>query len=248
MAGTVAKANRRLGRRAALVAVAGAGTAALLLSPERVPDLVAHQRGDLVFLNRSPGAPTAALDIGLDAAGRPPAAPAVTWSELGEPRGAPSLGTGATTLVAFLDYRCPACRQHAGAFLAAARERGLRLIARDWPILGAASVLAARAALAAHLQGGYWPMHEALMRTPLVPTPALIADLAEAQRLDGERLKRDMRGAAVAARLAEAQAFARGVGARGTPTYVVDGVVVGGGYRLSTLLKLAQRHRPGQAR
>jgi len=79
---------------------------------------------------------------------------------------APNLGNpeGDVTVVEFFDYNCPYCRS-AGETMQAllAADANVRVIYREWPILGDDSVIAARAALAAREQGKYEAFHWALM-------------------------------------------------------------------------------------
>ena len=232
-------------RRALLVAgalAAGGGVAWWVTRGPAVPELAARRRGELVFLE-SGGATdlSTAFDVGLGERSSTPAIE-VGRAAVEADDGAPRLGDGGPPLVAFLDYRCVACRRHADALLAGARGGRWRLVVRDWPILGDASTLAARAALAARRQGAYWAFHADLMATDFVPNDALIDDLAARHGLDRARLRRDMEGAAVADRLTRNGALARGLGGIGTPLYAVDGVVVSGAWSPATLLAIAARH------
>ena len=72
---------------------------------------------------------------------------------------------GDVTLVEFFDYNCPYCRQVAPLMLQAeAADPKLRLVFKEFPILGPGSTFAAKAALAAHKQGKYLAFHHALMK------------------------------------------------------------------------------------
>src|SRR3546814_2397253 len=73
---------------------------------------------------------------------------------------------GDVTLVEFFDYNCPYCRRVAPVVAEAeAADPQLRIVYKEFPILGPGSVFAAKAALAAHRQGLYFAFHEALMRS-----------------------------------------------------------------------------------
>jgi protein-disulfide isomerase len=79
---------------------------------------------------------------------------------------APVLGNvdGDVTIVEFFDYNCPYCKRvkpEIQALMAA--DPDIRLVYREWPILGEGSVFAARAALAARNQGKYEEFHWAIM-------------------------------------------------------------------------------------
>ena len=83
------------------------------------------------------------------------------------------------TLVVFTDYQCPICRATEPALdRALAEDPRVRVIYKDWPILGERSRTAARAALAAQRQGRYRELHAAMMRSRRPLDPAAIADLA----------------------------------------------------------------------
>src|SRR5438876_2454386 len=71
---------------------------------------------------------------------------------------------GNASLVEFFDYRCPYCKQVVPSLEALlAEDRQLRLVYKEFPVLGPDSVTAARAALAARKQDKYDAMHRALM-------------------------------------------------------------------------------------
>ena len=87
-------------------------------------------------------------------------------AELEQDPNAPALGNpdGDVTVVEFFDYNCPYCRRvkpHMEALLAA--DTNVRVVYREWPILGDGSVFAARAALASREQGKYDEFHWAMM-------------------------------------------------------------------------------------
>lgn len=220
----------------------GGAVAWRVAGPPALPELAAHRRGDLVFLASAGTSLSRPLDVAMPTGVEATPVPEVGRAAVEARAGARSLGTQGPALVAFLDYRCVACRRHAAALLAGARGSRFRLLVRDWPILGEPSRLAARAALAAAAQGAYWAFHAELMATGFVPTLALVDALAKRHGLDRPRLRAAMDGATVARDLARNAALARGLGGVGTPLYVVDGVVVSGGWEPSVLLRLAARH------
>ena len=74
---------------------------------------------------------------------------------------------GDLTIVAFLDYNCPFCKKSEPDLLRLVKADGrIRLVHKDWPILGDASVYGAQLALAAKYQGRYDAVHRALMAIP----------------------------------------------------------------------------------
>ncbi len=77
---------------------------------------------------------------------------------------------GDVTIIAFLDYNCPYCRRATPMLdRLIASDRHVKLIYKDWPILAASSIVAAKVALAANYQGKYQIAHDALMAIKLSP-------------------------------------------------------------------------------
>ena len=102
----------------------------------------------------------------------------------------------AVTMLVFSDYACGVCRKVEPLWRAAVREAEatdapVRVVHRDWPILGPASVRAARMALACGRQGLYEPVHQVLMRTGRHDEVAVRQALVAAGG-DWVRLERDL--------------------------------------------------------
>jgi protein-disulfide isomerase len=154
---------------------------------------------------------------------------------------APVLGNpaGDVTVVEFFDYRCPYCKQVAPALSQLLKEDGkLRLVLKEFPILGPDSLVAARAALAAQAQGKYEAMHAALLRHRGAYDEAAIARLATDAGLDVARLKTDMAKPEIAAMIDRNKALARELSLNGTPAFIIGDKVVPGAVDLDTLKTL----------
>lgn len=136
----------------------------------------------------------------------------------------PNLGNpdGDVTVIEFFDYNCPYCRK-AGQTVQEllASDANVRVIYREWPILGEDSVFASRAALAARAQGKYEEFHWALMNGEGRASEASILKLARHLDLDVEKLQADMTSPAVEAHIAQSSALARTLGFTGTPAFIV---------------------------
>ena len=136
----------------------------------------------------------------------------------------PNLGNpdGDVTVVEFFDYNCPYCRK-AGQTVQEllASDANVRVIYREWPILGEDSVFASRAALAARAQGKYEEFHWALMNGEGRASEASILKLARHLGLDVAKLQADMTSPAVEAHIAQSNALARTLGFTGTPAFIV---------------------------
>ena len=152
----------------------------------------------------------AALGASRDALERDPNAPV-----LGNP-------DGDVTVVEFFDYNCPYCRRAAGEVAEVVERDGMvRVVYREWPILGEGSVAASKAALAAREQDAYEAMHDAMMAAEGRLDEAAVMAIAEAAGLDVERLRADMEAPEVQAHIDASMALAEALGFTGTPSFVI---------------------------
>jgi protein-disulfide isomerase len=157
----------------------------------------------------------------------------------------PILGNpeGDVTLVEFFDYRCGYCRIMAEPMQALlASDPDLRIVMKEFPILGPDSLLAARAALAAHRQGGYEAMHWALLAANRIDE-AVIRSLALANGLDADRLFADMEADDVADHIQDNILLAQGLGINGTPSFIIGETVLPGAVPLERLTQLVDQTR-----
>jgi protein-disulfide isomerase len=134
---------------------------------------------------------------------------------------------GSVPLITFFDYRCPYCKVLDGILPSLPLEN-VRVMYREWAILGPSSVLAARAALAADRQGKYLPLHERLMRARLILTIDYIDALAGDLGIDRARLHADMNAPRTALALRGTATLAGALGFLGTPGLVVGRTIVQG--------------------
>jgi protein-disulfide isomerase len=129
---------------------------------------------------------------------------------------------GDVTLVEFYDPRCPYCRRMlAGIDALVQKDHGLRIVYKDIPVLGPASVLEARAIVAAQKQGGYLKMQAALMKDTAQPTMDGIRATATSLGLNANQLAADMNSTATTQRINNNLALARALKLQGTPAFVV---------------------------
>lgn len=137
---------------------------------------------------------------------------------------------GSVTVVEFFDPRCPYCRQLTPLLERFVSKVGdVRLVYKDFPILGLASELGSRALLAAQRQGRYQALRQALMaRSSTDFTKDSIRIAAQRIGLDWPQLERDMDSAAIERQLAANKELARTLGIDGTPTVVVGQKIVEG--------------------
>jgi len=150
---------------------------------------------------------------------------------------------GDVTVVEFFDYRCGYCRQVSPvvAQLIAADPK-VRVVYKDFPILGPESVYGARIALAARKQNKYSDVHTALMATDTIDENA-IARIAAQLGLDGKRLRSDMEDTSIGKIIDENYQLASTLNINGTPAFVVGDQMLPGATDLAGLLAFVSQER-----
>jgi len=137
--------------------------------------------------------------------------------------------SGDVVIVEFFDYRCPYCKRVVDPLMKAIEEDGnVKLVFKEFPILGPDSVLAARAALAANLQGKYVDFHRALMGSETRVSEENLFTIAESAGLDVDRLMADMESPEIAEHIGKTYALAESLGIGGTPAFVIGKELVPG--------------------
>ena len=166
---------------------------------------------------------------------------AANWEALAHAGGDPTIGPedADAVLVEFFDYRCGFCKRVLGDVMALAAADGrLRIVFKEFPILGEASVIAARASLAADRQGKWPEFHVALMSAPGALDEDRIMDIAAETGLDIAQLRADMESEAVTAIIERNHALAQTLGIRGTPAFLVKNAIVPGAASQEDLARL----------
>ena len=144
---------------------------------------------------------------------------------------------GDITIVEYLDYNCPYCRKIAPEIRQVVQDDGkVRLVLKDWPILGEVSKIAARMALAAKYQDKFVEAHDALIGVSSRLTEPRIRELLAGVGINIDRLDRDLTAKAkeIDAILARNSAQAEAFEFRGTPSFIV------GKFRVPGILTMAQ--------
>jgi protein-disulfide isomerase len=131
------------------------------------------------------------------------------------------------TVVEFFDFRCPGCKAVAHDYRALmAAHPEVRFVFKDWPILDrgddVTSQYAARAALAAHQQGKYLAVYDALMTEPAL-TPETIDRILAENGVDVARAKAAISAIDTTRHIADIHTTAAALQLQGTPTFFVNG-------------------------
>ena len=151
----------------------------------------------------------------------------------------PVLGNpdGDISIIEYFDYNCPYCRRVAPEIRQVVQDDGkVRLVLKDWPILGEVSKIAARMALAAKYQNKFVEAHEALIGVSSRLTEPRIRELLAGAGVDMGRLNGDLTAKAreIDAILARNNAQALAFEFRGTPSFIV------GKFRVPGVLTMAE--------
>jgi protein-disulfide isomerase len=131
---------------------------------------------------------------------------------------------GDINIVEWFDYNCPYCRRIAPELAQVVQDDGkVRLVFKDWPILGEVSKIAARMALASKYQDKFLQAHEAMISVNSKLTEPRIRELLAGAGIDMDRLSRDLstNAKAIDTILARNNDQAVAFGFKGTPSFIV---------------------------
>jgi protein-disulfide isomerase len=145
--------------------------------------------------------------------------------------------SGNISIVEYFDYQCPYCRKVEPELRQVVHEDGkVRLVWKDWPILGPMSVTAARMALASKYQDKFIEAHDALIAINAKLTEPKIREALAGGGVDIDRLDRDLASneSAITTTLARSNDQATAFEFRGTPAFIV------GKFRVPGVLTMAQ--------
>jgi protein-disulfide isomerase len=221
---------------------AGSGPAASAFTPEQRKELSAIIKEILVNNPEILLEAQNALEAKMDKiqAERMAAAIKENADVLYRPAASPVVGNvkGDVPVIEFFDYNCGYCKK---AFQDVAKlvdkDKNVRVILKEFPILAKGSEEAAKVALAAKLQGKYWEFHRAMLQAPGQANEASALKVAEKLGLDMTRLKKDMASAEIKKEIDDTRELAQKMGIQGTPHFIVgDRIVPGAPENLAELL------------
>lgn len=151
---------------------------------------------------------------------------------------------GDVTIVEFFDYRCPYCKQVEPAVEALLRDDPkLRIVYKEFPILGPESIFAAHVAFASLNQGRYEQFHTAMMAARGQVTEEVIMKVAADAGLDVARVKADMKAPKIDQIIKRNYDLADALDIRGTPAFIIDDKLLPGAVDLATLKQMVAAAR-----
>lgn len=150
---------------------------------------------------------------------------------------------GDVTLVEFFDYRCGYCRSMVPSLRSLVeKDKGLRLVMKEFPVLGPDSVTAARASLAADMQGQFPEFHLALMGSKQLDLDTIMG-IARRMGLDVDRLAADMESGSVQETIEANAKLATELGITGTPSFVIGSKLIPGAVDIAQIESLIAAQR-----
>lgn len=156
---------------------------------------------------------------------------------------------GDITIVEFLDYRCGFCRRaHPDLTELVASDGNIRLVLKEYPILGPQSLAASRYALAVRSLYGdaaYKDIHDALITLRGEVTDASLARLADAFGHDAEAVFEAMSDPEIDRVIEANHALAQSLGITGTPTFVIGETMLRGYLPLEGMQDVVAEERSG---
>ena len=136
---------------------------------------------------------------------------------------------GDVTIVEFFDYQCGYCKRSFGPLMdTLSKDGNIRLVLKEFPILGEESVTATRAAIASKKQGKYFEFHKALFSHKGQLTDEAIMQAATNVGLDTARLKRDMNDPKIKTLIKRNYELADALSIKGTPGFIIGGRLIPG--------------------
>lgn len=129
---------------------------------------------------------------------------------------------GDITIVEFFDYQCGYCKHTFGPLMQALKnDSRIRLVLKEFPILGPTSITAARAVMAAGRQGKYFELHKALYENKGSLSDEKVIEIARDIGLDIKKLAADMKSPELGKIIDRNYALADALGIDGTPAFII---------------------------
>lgn len=157
---------------------------------------------------------------------------------------------GDITVVEFLDYRCGYCRKaHPEVEALIETDGDIRLIVKEFPILGEASLVSSRFAIATQIVAGdeaYKSVHDALIALEGGVGKPQLRRLATTLDLDADAILAEMESDEVTRRIQETRDLAMALQINGTPSFVFEDQMLRGYVPLESMMALVDEKRATQ--
>ncbi|MBO0766437.1 MAG: DsbA family protein [Hyphomicrobiaceae bacterium] len=137
---------------------------------------------------------------------------------------------GDVTMIEFFDYNCGYCRRAVNDVTKLVdKEKAVKLILKEFPILSKGSEEASKVALAVKMQGNkYWEFHRAMLESQGQANEATALRTAEKVGVDMAKLKKDMASPEIKKEIDDTRALAQKLGIQGTPHFMIGDRIIPG--------------------
>ncbi len=155
------------------------------------------------------------------------------------------------TIVEYMDYQCPACRESYGTLRQLmAEDKKVRIIFRDIPVFGPASERAARVAVAAKYQNKYMAVHAALLAASRPLDDKKIAAAVRKAGADWPRLQADLKrhSTDIEDLIERNMMQSEMLGFDGTPGFIIGTTLGFGAIKIGPIKKVIAETRAKQAK
>jgi protein-disulfide isomerase len=153
---------------------------------------------------------------------------------------------GDVTVVEFFDYNCGYCKRSYPIVRKMLQDDdNIRLVYKEFPILGPVSLTASRAAIASRAQGKYKIFHNALMELRASLTEERLMQIAAEVGLDLDQLKEDMKAPEVDKIIRRNHQLAQTLQINGTPTFIIGDNLAPGYIEMGQFQSMVEEARTG---
>lgn len=154
---------------------------------------------------------------------------------------------GDVSVVVFYDYFCGYCKKTLPALDSlVASDDSVKVIYKEFPIMGPQSLNAAKAVLAANRQGKFAAFHRAMLEAES-GSEETIKTAAESLKVDFERLRKDMDDPTIEAAIDRNVRLAESLNINGTPAYLIGDQFIPGAIDADALTRLVAEQRAKQS-
>ena len=155
---------------------------------------------------------------------------------------------GDVTFVEFFDYNCGYCKRALNDMVELmGKDPKLKVVLKEFPVLGPGSVDAAQVAVAVRMQDKtgkkYLEFHQKLLTGRGQVDKAKALAVAKEVGMDMARMEKDLKSDEVTKTLEESMKLAEALGLNGTPSYVIGKDVVVGAVGIAQLTQKIQAAR-----
>lgn len=148
------------------------------------------------------------------------------------------------TIVEFLDYNCGYCKRSFPTLMRLAEANDdIRIIFKEYPILGPSSTLAAQTVLAAKEQGKYMDLHRTLFESKASLNTARLNKFIKQNGLDVDEINKRSQKADIKKHIQDTLALGQAIGINGTPAFIINDKLYPGALSFAEMQDLVDQAR-----